>query len=112
MKNIILIGLACGVVVGLAGVIKKDKIIVEQVTVTHENPERNLIPVKVTLKKYQLQKMLNIIEEKHSDFDALPAMPQDSMTFEASARGVKGVYEISSTQLARYTGKIRRELEE
>jgi len=112
MKKTIIIGLICGMAVAVAGMLKEDRVVIEEVTITHENSEKNLIPVKVTLTKYQLQKMLSIIEEKHSDFSVHPAAPQDSMTFKASARGVKGVYEISSTQLARYTGKIRRELEE
>ena len=113
MKQTILIGLACGAIVGgLAGVIKKDKVIVEEVVVTHSNPEKTLIPVKVTLTKYQLEKMVNLIEEKYADFNGRPAEAQDSMTFKATARGSGGVYEISSTQLAKYTGKVRRESEE
>ena len=113
MKQTILIGLACGAIMGgLTVATKKDKVIVEEVVVTHKNPEKTLIPVKVTLTKYQLQKMLNLIEEKYSDFKATPAKPQDSMTFKSSARGMGGIYEISSTQLAKYTGKVRRESEE
>ena len=70
--------------------------------------------MKVRLTKYQLQKMLQILEEKNGYFDELnggyiPALPQDYMTFRSVAKGVSDVYEISSTQLSRYTGNIRIE---
>ena len=112
MKTTIIIGLVCGMAVAVAGILKKEKVIVEEITVTHSAPPKAVVPVEVTLTKYQLEKMVNLIEEKYSDFNGRPAEAQDSMTFKATARGRAGTYHISSTQLARYTGEIRRESEE
>ena len=112
MKKTIIIGLVCGMAVAVAGILKKEKVIVEEITVTHSAPPKAVVPVEVTLTKYQLEKMVNLIEERYADFNGRPAEPQDSMTFKATARGSGGVYEISSTQLAKYTGKVRRESEE
>lgn len=116
MKHAIIIALFCASVVGLAAIIKQERTIVEEVTVSHNHPRQNVVSVKVTLTKYQLKKMLGLIEEKHSHLDpqkgVAPADHQDSMTFKASARGMGGVYEISSTQLATYTGKVRVEPKE
>ena len=69
MKKTILVGLLCGAVVGAAAIIKKEKIVVEKVTVSYPNKketETPQIPVKVTLTKYQLEKMLDILEDHHS----------------------------------------------
>ena len=58
MKKTILVGLLCGAVVGAAAIIKKEKIVVEKVTVSYPNKkeiETPQIPVKVTLTKYQLE---------------------------------------------------------
>ena len=112
MKKTIIIGLICGMAVAVAGMLKKEKVIVEEITVTHSAPPKAVVPVEVTLTKYQLEKMVNLIEEKYADFNGRPAEAQDSMTFKATARGRAGTYHISSTQLARYTGEIRRESEE
>ena len=112
MKTTIIIGLVCGMAVAVAGIHKKEKVIVEEITVTHSAPPKAVVPVEVTLTKYQLEKMVNLIEEKYSDFNGRPAEAQASMTFKATARGRAGTYHISSTQLARYTGEIRRESEE
>ena len=70
--------------------------------------------VRVKLTKYQLQKMLQLLEEKNGYYDKetgsyMSALPQDYMTFRSVARGVSDVYEISSTQLSRYTGEKRVE---
>ena len=112
MKKTIIIGLICGMAVAVAGMLKKEKVIVEEITVTHSAPPKAVVPVEVTLTKYQLEKMVNLIEERYADFNGRPAEAQDSMTFKATARGRAGIYHISSTQLARYTGEIRRESEE
>lgn len=86
----------------------------ESVSVDKQPTKYKRFDVKVKLTKYQLQKMLQILEEKNGYFDELnggyiPALPQDYMTFRSVARGVSDVYEISSTQLSRYTGNIRIE---
>ena len=86
----------------------------ESVSVDKQPTKYKRFDVKVRLTKYQLQKMLQILEEKNGYFDELnggyiPALPQDYMTFRSVARGVSDVYEISSTQLSRYTGNIRIE---
>jgi len=68
------------------------------VTYSHNRKE---IPVKVTLTKYQLEKMLNMIDEEYGYGG--PAAPQDSYTFTSIAKGNlnSGEYSISSTHLAR-----------
>tara|TARA_R100001015_G_C4499153_1_gene74252 strand:- start:17 stop:433 length:417 start_codon:yes stop_codon:yes gene_type:complete len=86
----------------------------ESVSVDKQPTKYKRFDVKVKLTKYQLQKMLQILEEKNGYLDELnggyiPALPQDYMTFRSVARGVSDVYEISSTQLSRYTGNIRIE---
>ena len=86
----------------------------ESVSVDKQPTKYKRFDVKVRLTKYQLQKMLQILEEKNGYFDELnggyiPALPQDYMTFRSVARGVSDIYEISSTQLSRYTGNIRIE---
>ena len=86
----------------------------ESVSVDKQPTKYKRFDVKVKLTKYQLQKMLQILEEKNGYFDELnggyiPALPQDYMTFRSVAKGVSDVYEISSTQLSRYTGNIRIE---
>tara|TARA_B100000212_G_C27353461_1_gene524732 strand:+ start:1128 stop:1544 length:417 start_codon:yes stop_codon:yes gene_type:complete len=86
----------------------------ESISVDKQPTKYKRFDVKVKLTKYQLQKMLQILEEKNGYFDELnggyiPALPQDYMTFRSVARGVSDVYEISSTQLSRYTGNIRIE---
>ena len=65
--------------------------------------------VKVRLTKYQLEKMLLLLEEKngyYNNFNGwyVPALPQDYMTFRSTAKGVEEELEISSTQLSKYTG--------
>tara|TARA_R100001163_G_scaffold7880_3_gene8068 strand:+ start:979 stop:1407 length:429 start_codon:yes stop_codon:yes gene_type:complete len=86
----------------------------ESVSVDKQPTKYKRFDVKVKLTKYQLQKMLQILEEKNGYFDEanngyIPALPQDYMTFRSVARGVSDEYEISSTQLSRYTGEKRVE---
>lgn len=80
--------------------LKKDKIVLNEELVVTYNKQKE-IPVKVTLTKYQLEKMLNMIDED-SGYGG-PAAPQDSLTFTSIAKGGKhsGEYNISSTHLAR-----------
>ena len=69
--------------------------------------EKNkVIPVNVTLTKFQLEKMLNILEKENSY--GKPAAPHDEFTFTSVARGNKQMadgYNISSTHLARKPSK-------
>ena len=55
----------------------------------------------VTLTKYQLEKMLNMVDEEYGYGG--PAAPQDSFTFTSIAKGNQHSeeYSISSTHLAR-----------
>ena len=65
MKKTLLFVLFCGSVVAAAAILKPEKKpVVEKITVSYENKnELKNIPVKVTLTKYQLQKILDILEE-------------------------------------------------
>ena len=111
MKKTILVGLLCGAVVGAAAIIKKEKVIIEKVTVSYpskKETETPQIPVKVTLTKYQLEKMLDILED-HNSFQneegtvSFPAHIQDVYTFTSVAKENKqsGEYTLSSTHLSR-----------
>jgi|TARA_R110000737_G_scaffold91147_2_gene123380 hypothetical protein len=111
MKKTIVMGLLCGVIVGAAAIIKKEKVIVEKVTVSYPNKkeiETPQIAVKVTLTKFQLKKMLDILEEYHNvghqqGTIAFPAHIQDVYTFTSVAKENKqsGAYTLSSTHLSR-----------
>jgi hypothetical protein len=80
--------------------IKREKITFNEEFVVTYNKQKE-IPVKVTLTKYQLEKMLNMIDED-SGYGG-PAAPQDSLTFTSIAKSNKHSeeYNISSTHLAR-----------
>lgn len=80
--------------------VKREKITFNEEFVVTYNKQKE-IPVKVTLTKYQLEKMLNMIDEDSGYGD--PAAPQDSLTFTSIAKGHRGSkeYSISSTHLAR-----------
>ena len=111
MKKTILAGLFCGAVVGAAAMIKKEKVIVEEVTVNYPNEKEMETPqilVKVTLTKFQLRKMLDILEEYHNvgteqGAVSFPAHIQDVYTFTSVAKENKqsGEYTLSSTHLSR-----------
>ena len=87
----------------------------EEPTLVDKHPTKyKRFDVRVKLTKYQLQKMLQLLEEKNGYYDKetgayMSALPQDYMTFRSVARGVSKEYEISSTQLSRYTGEKRIE---
>tara|TARA_R110000751_G_scaffold114396_1_gene213758 strand:+ start:358 stop:708 length:351 start_codon:yes stop_codon:yes gene_type:complete len=75
----------------------------EMITVADKH---KVIPVNVTLTKYQLEKMLDILETENSY--GRPADPYDNFTFTSVARGNKEMvdgYNISSTHLARKPAK-------
>jgi len=117
MKKTILIGLFCSAVVGAAAILKKDKVIIERIIVTQLNKKKESpqISVKVTLTKYQLRKMLDILEEYHTvrywhDGTVAPNLaqrggvaPADAYTFTSVAKENKqsGEYTLSSTHLSR-----------
>ena len=66
-----------------------------------EESKKKEIPVSVTLTKYQLSKMLEILEEENSY--GRPADPQDTYTFNSVAKNLADSeeYNISSTHLAK-----------
>tara|TARA_R100000963_G_C4640477_1_gene104124 strand:- start:1175 stop:1495 length:321 start_codon:yes stop_codon:yes gene_type:complete len=101
MKQIITIGALCCAFASLGAVAfsKKSEVVVETITVSHQKKE---IPVTVTLTKYQLEKMLTMLEEENGH--GLPAAPQDKFTFTSVARETTlsaDEYSISSTHLAK-----------
>ena len=98
MKQIITIGALCCAFASLGAVAfsKKSEVVVETITVSHQKKE---IPVRVTLTKYQLEKMLGMLEEENGYGG--PAEPQDQFTFTSIARESEEEYSISSTHLAR-----------
>jgi len=91
--------------------LKKKKSFVEKVTVSYpseKEAETPQIPVKVTLTKYQLEKMLDILEDHHSFQNedgtvSFPAHIEDVYTFTSVAKENKysGEYTLSSTHLSR-----------
>ena len=95
MKQIIILTVICCCVASLGALaFKKDTVIVEEVSVPN-------IPVVVTLSKYQLERMLRILEEENGY--GRPADPQDMFTFTSVAKGnqYSEEYNISSTHLAK-----------
>ena len=80
---------------------KREKITFDKELVVTYNKQNKEIPVKVTLTKYQLEKMLNMVDQEYGYGG--PAAPQDSFTFTSIAKGNQHSeeYSISSTHLAR-----------
>ena len=102
MKKTLLIGAVIGLAYGVvAFAMKKEKPVVDKITVTYGKKKEKEISVKVTLTKYQLCKMLDILEEDNGY--GRPADPQDTYTFDSVARGTEysKEYNISSTHLAK-----------
>ena len=86
----------------------------ESLSVDKQPTKYKRFDVRVKLTKFQLEKMLKLLEEKNGYYDKenglyINALTQDYMTFRSVARGVSNEYEISSTQLSRYTGEKRTE---
>ena len=99
MKGIIAIGVVAIALpmIGAFALNNKPAVIVETIS-----DDKTVIPVSVTLTKYQLEKMLDILEGDNS-YDK-PADPQDKFTFTSVAREnaqAADGYSISSTHLAR-----------
>ena len=104
MKKTLLFVLFCGSVVAAAAILKPErKPVVKKITVSYDNKKQKEIPVTVTLTKFQLEKMLDMVDDEYGYGG--PASPQDSLTFTSIAK-VKAPphsqeYSISSTHLAK-----------
>ena len=96
----IVLGIFCGVTLSVVGILKEE-VKVDQIKVTYAGQKKEEIPVNVTLTKYQLSKMLEILEEENSY--GRPADPQDTYTFYSVAKNLADSeeYNISSTHLAK-----------
>jgi len=107
MKTVIVSLLACSLVVGAVLYLDEKNVQVEEIKVSFPRDEERVreIPVKVTLTKFQLRKMLDILEQDHNlkllNGQTVPALDQDTYTFKSIAKGADGEYNISSTHLSR-----------
>ena len=107
MKTVIVSLLACSLVVGAVLYLDEKNVQVEEIKVSFPRDKERVkeIPVKVTLTKFQLKKMLDILEEDHNlmllNGQTVPALDQDTYTFKSIAKGADGEYSISSTHLSR-----------
>jgi len=102
MKKTLLFILFCGSVVAAAAILKPEKKpVLKKLTVSYDNKKEKEIPVTVTLTKYQLEKMLDMVDEEYGYGG--PASPQDSFTFTSIAKANRHSteYSISSTHLAK-----------
>lgn len=101
MKEIIIIGCVIFLVATLGALQFKEEVVVDEIIVSYDNKKQKEIPVTVTLTKYQLEKMLNMVDQEYGYGG--PAAPQDSFTFTSIAKGNhhSEEYSISSTHLAR-----------
>ena len=101
MKEKVLLMIIGVLVIGLAFAVTKETPVVDKITVTYGEPKKKEIAVNVTLTKYQLSKMLEILEEENSY--GRPADPQDTYTFYSVAKNLADSeeYSISSTHLAK-----------
>ena len=93
MKEKVLIMIIGVLVIGLAFAVTKETPVVDKITVTYGEPKKKEIAVNVTLTKYQLSKMLEILEEENSY--GRPADPQDTYTFNSVARGTQNSKEVN-----------------
>mgnify|MGYP003674115938 FL=1 len=107
MKILVISSILCCAVVSGAVLLKKNQVQVEQIKVSYPKDEEKIkqIPVKVTLTKFQLRKMLDILEQDNNlmslDGKTVPALDQDVYTFKSIAKGSDGEFSISSTHLSR-----------
>ena len=107
MKTVIVSLLACSLVVGAVVYLDEKNVQVEEIKVSFPRDKERVkeIPVKVTLTKFQLRKMLDILEQDHNltllNGETVPALDQDTYTFKSIAKGADGEYSISSTHLSR-----------
>ena len=107
MKILVISSILCCAVVSGAVLLKKNQVQVGQIKVSYPKDEEKIkqIPVKVTLTKFQLRKMLDILEQDNNlmslDGKTVPALDQDVYTFKSIAKGSDGEFSISSTHLSR-----------
>jgi|TARA_R110002012_G_scaffold12567_1_gene55786 hypothetical protein len=107
MKILVISSILCCAVVSGAVLLKKNQVQVGQIKVSYPKDEQKIkqIPVKVTLTKFQLRKMLDILEQDNNlmslDGKTVPALDQDVYTFKSIAKGSDGEFSISSTHLSR-----------
>tara|TARA_B100000945_G_C20355558_1_gene584470 strand:- start:120 stop:455 length:336 start_codon:yes stop_codon:yes gene_type:complete len=107
MKKYIIIMFVAGIGFVLGQALKTHEVEIESIVVgIHDDPasgkpqKKEEIPVAVTLTKYQLEKMLNMID--HDFGYGGNASPQDSIKFTSIAKkNGSDIYNISSTHLAR-----------
>ena len=62
MKEIIIIGCVIFLVATLGALQFKEEVVVDEIIVSYDNKKQKEIPVTVTLTKYQLEKMLNMVD--------------------------------------------------
>ena len=107
MKVTIIVLLFCCAIIGGVAYLEKENVQVEEIKVSFPKDEQRVkeIPVRVTLTKFQLKKMLSILENDNQlmllNGEVSPALDQDVYTFKATAKGSTGEYQISSTQLSK-----------
>ena len=70
MKILVISSILCCAVVSGAVLLKKNQVQVGQIKVSYPKDEQKIkqIPVKVTLTKFQLRKMLDILEQDNKTF--------------------------------------------
>ena len=107
MKVTIIVLLFCSAIISGVAYLERENVQVEEIKVSFPRDEQKVkqIPVKVTLTKFQLRKMLDILEQDNNlmslDGKIVPALDQDVYTFKSIAKGADGEYSISSTHLSR-----------
>ena len=107
MKVTIIVLLFCSAIISGVAYLERENVQVEEIKVSFPRDEQKVkqIPVKVTLTKFQLRKMLDILEQDNNlmslDGKIVPALDQDVYTFKSIAKGADGEFSISSTHLSR-----------
>tara|TARA_Y100001972_G_scaffold30772_1_gene37907 strand:- start:506 stop:838 length:333 start_codon:yes stop_codon:yes gene_type:complete len=107
MKTIIITLLVFFIMIGAVLYLEEDNVQIEEIKLSFPKDEKRVreIPVRVTLTKFQLKKMLSILENDNQlillNGEISPALDQDVYTFRAMAKGSTGEYQISSTQLSK-----------
>tara|TARA_Y100001937_G_scaffold39837_1_gene56556 strand:- start:186 stop:527 length:342 start_codon:yes stop_codon:yes gene_type:complete len=105
-KTIYFILLGVTIIVALLFMNRPRSVVIDDISVSYPvQPTLEQIPVKVTLTKFQLKKMLDILEQEHNftllNGQKMPALDQDVYTFKSVAKGVNGEFTISSTRLSK-----------
>jgi len=105
-KTIYFILLGVTIIVALLFMNRPRSVVIDDISVSYPvKPTIEQIPVKVTLTKFQLKKMLDILEQEHNmtllNGKTVPALDQDVYTFKSVAKGLNGEFTISSTRLSK-----------